>query len=179
MVVSNVNGEDSLAPPLLVAVSLKVYFVPTLRPVTTAETGTGVVPVGIVAGLHAAVLPDGRLVPYSNEHDLTSEPSGLTVPFNVAPVSVTLAGASTATVGFGAGFVVSNVNGEDSLLPPLFVADILNVYFVPAVRPLTAAVTDTDVEPAGIVAGLHATVLPDGRLGHIQTSTISLRSLPD
>ena len=161
-VVSNVSVEDSLVPPLFVAVTLNVYFVPTLSPVTTAETATGLVPAGIVAGLHAAVLPDGRLCPYSNEHDFTSEPSGLTVPFNVAPVSVTLPGASTRTLGFA--LVVSNVSGEDSLVPPPFVAVSLKEYFAPAVRPVTTAETATGLVPAAIVAGLHAAVLPDGRL---------------
>jgi hypothetical protein len=120
LAVSKVSVEDSRVPSALVAVSLKVYFVPAESPVTAAETATGLVPAGIVAGLHAAVLPDGKLCPYSNEHELTSEPSGLTVPFNVAPVSVMLSGASTTGVGLGPDVV--NVVVVDSVVPFPFVA---------------------------------------------------------
>jgi hypothetical protein len=163
--VSNVKVDDSVVPPAFVAVSLNVYFVPTLSPVTAAETAAGLVPAGIVAGLHATVLPDGNVVPYSNEHDFTSEPSGLTVPFSLAPVSVMLSGASTTSFGFAPPPAVgSKVAVGDSLVPSALVASSLKVYFVPPLSPVRAADTGTGVfpDPAGSVA--HDAVFPDGRL---------------
>jgi hypothetical protein len=77
-----------------------------LKPVTAADTDTAELPEP-GAGEHGALDPYAVLVPYSNEHTLTSPEFGLTVAFKAADVWVTADAASVTTVGgFGNVFSV-------------------------------------------------------------------------
>ena len=75
-------------------------MVSTSRPVTGADTATGLVPEpGEVA--HGALDPYEVVVPYSNLQSLTSAPLGLTVAFSVAVAWLTGDAAPVTTVGAG------------------------------------------------------------------------------
>ena len=82
------------------------------------------------------------------------------------------------TLGFGMGaFVVSNVSVEDSLVPPLFVAVTLNVYFVPALSPVTTAKMPRGSCRPESSPGCTPPFCPTASSVRIQRCTISLPSL--
>ena len=93
-----------------------------LRPVTSADTSTELVP-DPGDGVHGAFDPYESVAPNSNLHSVTSAPLGFTAQCNLAEVWVIDDAEHVATVGgFGS---VLNVSSEPRLVPPAFVAEIL------------------------------------------------------
>jgi hypothetical protein len=119
-VVLNDWSEPTLAPPAFVAETRKWYVVFAVRPVTAADTATGLTP-DPGAGAHGALDPYDVVVPYSSLHSVTSPPFGLTVALSVAVVDPTDDAASVTTVG-ALGSVL-NVWSEPLLVPPALVAE--------------------------------------------------------
>jgi len=126
------------APALFVAVKLNVYEVPPVKPPTVAVVEVPVNPVIPVHDGHAGV--DVRV------YDVI-------VPAPVGAVQLTVAvpaaPATAVTVGaLGSGnLAVILLDVPAALVPALFVAVKLNVYEVPAVKPLTVAVLELPVSP--------------------------------
>src|SRR5207249_263996 len=98
VVVLKVASGLSEVRPALVATIRKWYSVPSVRPVSAAETATFEVPEP-GAGVHVALSLHAALPIYSNLHSVTSKPLGLTTPLSVAVVEASELAGSVLTVG--------------------------------------------------------------------------------
>jgi hypothetical protein len=128
--VTGVDAADSgLVPMLLVAVTVKVYAVPLVRPVTTLDVpvaGTAVCATPAINGVtEYAVM---GLPPSDGAVQVTvADASPL-----VAATPVGAAGAVTGAVG-----VMEDEGAEAEPVPTAFLAVTVKVYAVPLVRPPT------------------------------------------
>lgn len=134
-------------PAALVAVTVNVYEVPLVRPVTVAA----------VAPVVVAVCPPGAAVtvyPVMVEPPLLAGAVHVTAAWVFLGVAVTAVGAPGTVFG-----VTAELAADAAEVPAALVAVTLNVYAVPLVRPVTVAVV-APVVVAVRPPGVEVTVYP-------------------
>jgi len=148
MLVRSVVTEDdgselSLVPAAFVAVTVNVYALCSLRPVTVAE----------VPAVVAVRLPGSDVTTYSVIGLPPSEAGA--VHETTAEISLGIADTPLGAPG-AVGVVTEFDESEDGLVPMEFVAVTVKVYAVPFVRPVT--VTEVPVVVAVTPPGLEVIV---------------------
>jgi hypothetical protein len=138
--------EAAELPRAFVAMTVKVYEVPAINPVTVNGED---VPVAVrPLGFDVTVYPVIAVPPFA-----MGAVNGTVIDVALAIVGVPIVGASGTTFG------VIDVEADDGVeLPRALVATTVNVYAVPAVNPVT--VIGEDVPDAVIPPGLEVTVYP-------------------
>jgi hypothetical protein len=136
-VVTDPEGADApeVRPAVFVAVTVNVYEVPAVSPLT-----------GMVPSPACSKVPDPPAGLEVAVYFVISEP-----PFNVGAVNATVAVVAPVTVAApitGTPIVVTDPEGLDATeaRPVVFVAVTVNVYEVPAERPVTLMVPESDCD---------------------------------